>query len=429
MVRLWTLPTACLLLLVALAPVVVAEASPQFVIDRLELQVQARRDGGADLHYRLNLTVRNLALTPLQSLRLPLPSGAPAASSVVATLDGAPMSVSGDDHAIRIHFGLSSPGPGMHGQVDVQLVHPRMVYRQGDSRAQVSASVGALAHNVEEVRQLQMVLRFPPALEDSADAHWIGSEPQQSGWDPGTGLYSMRWDFLDIDPQHPPSVGISFPKEAVVRVYDPFWDVELPGLVLPLSIGGALIGLVVALAIGLRRRKPAYVRPQLTIPWGGVRLGLDPFDVALMLGRPERTLRLVLGASLAQLGLLPQAPSIPLLAKRIEGDEAFVRKVATALGEDGSLDEGALARLMRERRRWLRRTLEAYAPQQTAAHYLQVVADAWGRIGRMRGARRDEAVEALLPWLLIDEDGLGRLERLSQGTAWWPPPEVRIPGR
>jgi len=214
-------------------------------------------------------------------------------------------------------------------------------------------------------------------------------------------------------------VGVSFPKEYVEH-----YEVREKGVIAFLKSYGVWIG-VFLLFVGIIggvvyvTRKGNYVRPVLRMETLGIRRGLTAVEASYLLEvKPTKLVTAILYSLLKKraVWVTSTKPSVKLKVMEHSTRERaplryYERSFIEAIGEDGSLSEEKLARVVIELREDVEEKLRGYCRRDTIKYYEKIVAKAWDQVEQAGTAQlASKAYDEQLLWLLLDEKFGSRTE-------------------
>ena len=240
--------------------------------------------------------------------------------------------------------------------------------------------------------------------------------------------FVIYWERHSLHPNQQFTCGVSFPKEFVES-----YDVPERGIAAFLRSYGVWIGvfLLFAAIIGgvvYVGRKGSYVKPVMRMETLGIRRGLTAVEASHLLGlKPTRIVTAILYSLLKKraIWVTSKEPSVKIqIAKEHEKPlRYYERSFIEAIGEDGSLSEEKLARVVIELRDEVEEKLRGYCRRDTIKYYEKIVAKAWEQVDQAGTAQlASKAYDEQLLWLLLDDNFGSRTEDAFRTRVFEPAP-------
>ena len=228
-----------------------------------------------------------------------------------------------------------------------------------------------------------------------------------------------------------PYCGVSFPKEYVEH-----YEIPERGIVAFLKNYGVWIGVfllfvVIVGGVVYVGRKGSYVRPLMKMETLGIRRGLTAVEASYLLGlKPTKIVTAILYSLLKKraIWVTSTKPSVKLKVMEHSTRERaplryYERSLIEAIGEDGSLSEEKLARVVIELRDEVEEKLRGYCRRDTIKYYEKIVAKAWEQVEQAGTAQlASKAYDEQLLWLLLDDNFNSRTEDAFRTRVFEPAP-------
>lgn len=257
---------------------------------------------------------------------------------------------------------------------------------------------------------------------------------------------AVFWDRTSWSPGQTFESGVSFPTQYVNVTPFPSESVTFPT---PFQGGGvsntdyAAIGgvvflivvfFVIAVVIGVA--KSAYVSPRMSVEALGANRSLTAVEAGLVLGlKPVRVLTMMLYGLLLK-RMISVTDTEPLLKlKKLETPQGgtapspryYEIDFLAAVKQDGTLDEGSLARTYQGLVNTVNQKLRGYSRQDTMNYYKSIVDKAWTQVTQAGTAElMGDALDKNLDWLLADDKFDDRFKTafppniiIVPNPAWW----------
>ena len=250
------------------------------------------------------------------------------------------------------------------------------------------------------------------------------------------GRLVLYWEGYNLQPNQEfpvgeEYIGVSFPKEYVEH-----YEVREKGILAFLKSYAVWIG-VLLLFVGIIgsvvyvARKGNYVRPVMRMETLGIRRGLTAVEASHLLGlKPTKVVTAILYSLLKKraVWVTSTKPSVKFKVMEHSTRERaplryYERSFIEAIGEDGSLSEEKLARVVIELRDEVEEKLRGYCRRDTIKYYEKIVAKAWEQVEQAGTAQLASKVyDDQLLWLLLDENFGSRTEDTFRTRVFEPAP-------
>ena len=249
------------------------------------------------------------------------------------------------------------------------------------------------------------------------------------------GRLGVYWEAQNLSPDERYPVGVSFPSEYVENyetqptgVTAFFQDY---GLILVASV----FGVIIIVAVIYAARKKSYLSPLVSMETLGIKRGLTAVEASYLLDmKPTQIVTEILYSLLQKRAIWVEVAN-PALKLRVM--PAFKNKKGTdenplryyeidflhALKDDGTLDEGKLARTVTFIRDAVEQKLRGHSRSDTVDYYRKIVTKAWSQVEQAGTVDlASKAYDEQLLWLMLDPNYRSRTETTFRDRAFDPSP-------
>jgi hypothetical protein len=397
--------------LLLLTPHAIKAQDIQYHLDHEYATIWINQDGTIDLLYDIKLTCDQGTINYVNV-------GQPQRDFTIGqardeknrTLQTADVS-EGSDYNARVYlYTPINTGQSIRFTLLTNVGH--MIWEDEQTPENVSMEFSPCWWKDAKVNELHVRIVLPQGVNKTN----VGCDPfwDNATYDPEEDYrFVIYWERHNLQPKQKFTCGVSFPKEYVEH-----YNVPERGIVAFLKSYGIWIGvfLLFAAIIGgvvYVGRKGSYVRPVMKMETLGIRRGLTAVEASHLLGlKPTKIVTAILYGLLKKraVWVTSTEPSVKLRLmenpRRERGPlRYYERSFIEAIGEDGSLSEEKLARVVIELRDEVEEKLRGYCRRDTIKYYEKVVAKAWEQVEQAGTAQLASKVyDEQLLWLLLDEN-------------------------
>jgi hypothetical protein len=423
------LATIALTTLLLLSPHAVKAQDIQYHLDHEYATIWINQDGTIDLLYDMSITCDQ---GNISYVNVGQPNGdftiGPAEDQNGRFLQTGDAS-QGQDYKVKVN--LHAPitdGESIRFTLLTNVGH--MIWEDEQTPENVSMQFIPCWWKDAKVNELHVRTVLPQGLNETN----VGCDPF---WDNATYdseedyRFVIYWERQNLQPNEKFTCGVSFPKEYVEH-----YDVTERGIVAFLKSYGVWIGVLLLFAVIIGGvvyvgRKGSYARPVMKMETLGIRRGLTAVEASYLLGlKSTKIVTAILYSVLKkrEVWVTSTKPSVKLKVMKHSTRERaplryYERSFIEAIGDDGSLSEEKLARVVMELRDEVEEKLRGYCRKDTIKYYKKIVAKAWDQVEQAGTAQlASKAYDKQLLWLLLDEKFASRTEDAFRTRVFEPAP-------
>jgi len=439
--------------LIVTAPVYAQDYS--FSVPSLTSDLYINDDGTATIEY-LIVFQNETGAHPIDYVDIGMPSDAYDMGSVTATINGVPITDIADspyvDYGFALGLGADSIPAGQQGTVYVRVGTVRdMLFVAAEDKTKTEPYTsfnfsptwfdGSVSHGNTE---FTVTVHLPAAVVDPeptyiAPKNWPGESEPLAGFDE-QGRIVYQWSTTDANPStkyYP--FGATFPARyvptAVVSTDNTvtFENSSFWGIIIPICCFGGFIALFVLIVVftikASKKRKMKYLPPKIAVEGLGIKRGLTPVEVGILLEQPmDKILTMILFSSMQK-----EAAQIvsrePLEIKVEETLPEDLRPYEKEFLEAFRLTDNrartkALQDMMVSLVKSVSEKMKGFSRKETLEYYKDIMQKAWQQVEsadtpEVRGERYQEQID----WTMLDKNYDERT-RTTFGTGpvfmpWW----------
>ena len=229
------------------------------------------------------------------------------------------------------------------------------------------------------------------------------------------GRIVLSWSYTDVPPDQRLEHRVDFPRSAVDKVFDPFWDIEFHYYQNYLVILFIVILVAVIYVLIKRSLRKPYIKPYLSIEGWGTRKGFGPMEAAFVLGLPRERVAVMFLVDLAMVEAIeikdPDKMEVSIKNPDHEGRSALFLDCI----RNGRLDPIATTNFLGTLHDEVLAKLEGYDLEETKTHYAAQGQTRWSKLK----ANKAQPVDDVL-WLMTDTKSKKRFrEAPIEGAPDW----------
>lgn len=446
--------------LIAVLVVVLATSVPvyaqsySFEVPSITSDIYMNEDGTATIEY-LFVFRNDPGASPIDYVDVGMPSNSYDLNSITATIDGKTITDIEDSPYVEYGFALglgeNAIPAGQSGTVYVRIgtVNDMLFKATTENKTEDYVSFNfspawfdsSSSHGSTE---LTVTVHLPAGVVDPeptyiAPKNWPGDTTPLSGFDE-QGRIIYQWSTTEANPstQYQP-FGATFParyvpastisQDTVVTFNSQkVWDVLIP--VLCCGGGIALVVLIIIVALkASKKRKLKYLPPKISVEGLGIKRGLTPVEVGILMEQPmDKILTMILFSSM-QKEAAEIASRDPLEIKVEENLPEDLRQYEKEFLEAFKLKEArarttALQEMMVNLVKSVSEKMKGFSRKETIDYYKDIMEKAWQQVEsadtpEVRGERYQEQMD----WTMLDKDYDSRTRNVfGSGPVympWW----------
>jgi|LDZU01.1.fsa_nt_gi hypothetical protein len=425
-----------------------------FQVTALTSDVYINEDGTATIEYLITFQ-NDPAGHAIDYVDIGMPNSNYAMDSITATIDDKPITDIEDspyvEYGFALGLGQNAIPAGESGTVYVRIgVVNDMLFVASADETEKYASFnfsptwfdGTYSYGNTE---MTVTLHLPPAVTDQEPQpryiepkKWPGESVPLAGYDDENRIV-YQWTTTQANPYTQYTFGATFParyvaesaiSEDMVVTFDSqkIWDVLIPVL----CCGGFLALVVILIVVALKaskKRKLKYLPPKISVEGLGIKRGLTPVEVGILMEQPmDKILTMILFSTMQKEAaqIVTREPleikveeTLPEDLRQYEKDflEAFRLK-------DARERTKALQDMMVNLVKGVSEKMKGFSRKETLDYYKDIMKKAWEQVEaadtpEVRGERYQEQMD----WTLLDSDYDQRTRRVfGSGPVfmpWW----------
>lgn len=425
-----------------------------FQVPSLTTDISINEDGTATIEY-LILFDNDAGAAPIDYVDIGMPNESYALNNIYATIDGKTITDIQDspyvEYGFALGLGVDAIPAGQQGTVYVRVESVSdmlfVATTEGKTEEYVSFNFSpawfdaSLSHGSTE---MTVTVHLPAAVVDPEPTYiqpknWPGDPTPLTGFDE-EGRIVYQWSTTEANPstQYQP-FGATFPARYVPSTTisqdnvitfnsDRLWSILIPVL----CCGGGIAIVVLLIVVALKaskNRKLKYLPPKISVEGLGIKRGLTPVEVGILMEQPmDKILTMILFSTM-------QKEAVQIITR-----EPLEVKVEETLPEDlhqyeKEFLEAFRPKDTRERTRALQEMMvnlvkavsekmKGFSRKETLDYYKDIMEKAWQQVEsadtpEVRGERYQEQMD----WTMLDKDYDTRTRNVF-GTGpvympWW----------
>jgi hypothetical protein len=442
--------TILLVIVLALSNTTNAYAQDYFFsMDRMVVDVYWNSDGTMSLDYLLTFT-NQPGGHPIEFVDVGMPVTSFDFNSIQASIDGNPLSVSGDfqgpgGYGFAVEMGQYTIPPGQTGTIRVYVGRVTDVLYNDDEDSEYASAVFAPLYYQSSVitgtTDITVTYHLPPGVQPE-EPRWhsapsgFPSEPQ-AGFD-ADGRITYTWQNANASGDTSYLFGASFPKsyvpaESIVTVQAPSVSSDASGTVFTVLclgfFGFLFLGIPVLSAVAGNRRKLQYLPPRISIEGHGIKRGLTAVEAAILMGESlDKVMTMILfgtikkeAAKVVKRDPLEIERSNPLPEGLHEYEKQFLSAFEYAkANERRKALENMVVALVKS----VSEKMKGFSRRETIDYYKNIMEKAWQQVEQADTPEvQGQLFDKNLEWTMLDKDYDDRTRRVFQGPVivpmWW----------
>ncbi len=441
--------TITLIILITLAiPITVFAQDYYFSLDKEVVDVYWNSDGTMSLDYLLTFTTQPSGHT-IEFVDVGMPNGSFDFSSIQASINGNPLSISRDfqgtgGDGFAVEMGQHAIEPGQTGTVRVYVGRvSKVLYKDDDDENYASAVFSPLYFQSSVITgktDITVTYHLPPGVQEN-EPRWhsapsgFPAEPQ-AGFD-ADGRITYSWRNNNANGQTQYKFGASFPKNyvpanSIVTVQLPSFSISpdtIFFLVFCGFFGFMFLGIPALTIYGNRRRKLQYLPPRISIEGHGIKRGLTAVEAAILLGQPlDKVMTMILFGTIKKNAaqVIKREPlQVDVSSPLPNGLHEYEVNFLKSFKEDNNKTRRKLLQDMTVKLvRSVQEKMKGFSRRETIAYYKSIMEKAWQQVEQadtpeVKSKLYDEALE----WTMLDKDYNDRTRRVFTGPVfvpvWW----------
>ncbi len=419
-----------------------------FSLDRMVVHVYWNADGTSSLDYLLTFT-NQPGGHPIEFVDVGMPNGNFDFNSIQASINGNPLSISGDfqgtGDGFAVEMGRYTIPPGETGTVRVVVGRVSgVLYKDEDDAEYASAVFSPLFFQRDVITgntDITVVYHLPPDVQPD-EPRWHSSpsgfptEPQ-TGFD-SSGRITYTWINPNANGYTRYEFGASFPKsyvpaDSIVTVQLPSFSISPDAIFNLLCVGFfafMFLGIPVLSAIAGNRRKLQYMPPKISIEGHGIKRGLTAVEAAILMEQPlDKVMTMILFGAVKK-GAAQVIKRDPLQIQVIEplpeGLHEYEKDFLQAFraGSNAKTRRKDLQDMTVKLVRSVSEKMKGFSRRETVDYYKAIMEKAWAQVEaadtpEVKSKMFDDALE----WTMLDKDYDDRTRRVFTGPVfvpvWW----------
>ena len=416
------------------APVYAQDYS--FSVPSLTSDVYINDDGTATIEY-LIVFQNDAGAHPIDYVDIGMPSDAYDMGSITATINGVPITNIEDspyvDYGFALGLGVNSIPAGKQGTVYVRVGTVRdmlFVATEDKDKTEPYTSFnfsptyfdGSISHGSTE---LTVTAHLPAAVVDPeptyiAPKNFPGDSVPLAGVDDQNRIV-YQWSTTDAKPSTEyRAFGATFPAryvptsavstDNVVTINNAsFWDI-----LIPICCFGGFIGLFVLIVVftikASKKRKMKYLPPKIAVEGMGIKRGLTPVEVGILMEQPmDKILTMILFSTMQKetAQIISRDPLEVKVEDTLPEDlRPYEKEFLEAFRlTDKRARTKALQDMMVTLVKSVSEKMKGFSRKETLAYYKDIMQKAWQQVEdadtpEVRGERYQEHMD----WTMLDQD-------------------------
>ena len=443
-----TLTIILVILIAAVLTIPVFAQSYFFSLDKEIVNVYWNSDGTMALDYLLTFTTQPGGHT-IEFIDVAMPNGSFDFDSIQASINGNPLSISGDfqgtgSDGFAIEMGSYAIPPGETGTVHVSVGRVSDVLYKDDDDAEYASAVFAPLYFESDVitgnTDVTVTYHLPPGVQ-ADEPRWhsapsgFPSEPQ-TGFDPD-GRITYTWHNPNANGETQYKFGASFPKQYVPA--DSIVTVQLPSISISSDtvftllclgfFGFMFLGIPILTAVAGNRRKLQYMAPRIAIEGHGIKRGLTAVEAAILLGEPlDKVMTMILFGVIKKEAaqVLRRDPLQVEVTSSLPDDlHEYELNFLNAFKEnDPKTRRNLLQEMTVKLVRSVSEKMKGFSRRETIDYYRSIMEKAWAQVEQADTPEvQGQLFDKNLEWTMLDKDYDDRTRRVFRGPVfvpmWW----------
>ncbi|HML40113.1 MAG TPA: hypothetical protein PKD23_05500 [Bellilinea sp.] len=443
-----------LALLIVAQPITAVQAQTyDFQVPKEDVTVYVNADGSLSLDYYITFS-NSSSGDPIDIVDIGMPNYSYSIGSMTADIDGQTLSDIRDSEyvhpGVEVHLDNSAIASGktgtLHlyvGQVDYAL--GKGTQEESESYASLefmpnyfdgSFVSGNTALTVSFVLPAGMTSEEPRYY--TPQGNWPGSD-QPTSYIDDQGRVVYTWTTLDASPSAEYTFGAAFPmrlvpSEVVVATETPntrsFNIDDVMGFVCCGGFVGFFILIIYLANLNAKKRKLQYLPPKISVEGHGIKRGLTPVEVAVLMQTPlDRVMTMVLFSVLKKEAAIVESQnplklkiSDPLPEGLQPYEVLFLKAFRAASDKERKEDlQDMTVKLIKS----ITEKMRGFSRKETIDYYKSIMEKAWSQVETAGTPEvKAETYEQVMDWTMLDDSWDTRTQRtFNTGPvivpSWW----------